>query len=184
MTETVLIIGTVGVLIIIMIVIFRGQKLKKLKFSKLEAEFASDTEKSKSIVLLTEIPERVAWLDLALKLNGISVCHIKVKDRGGQVIAREVVAEKEGPVHYTIEANGSQRLYNANGKLTPIDYIAFGSGQVNIVNGEKYIIHEVTELGAGGAKFSLCLETFENYENGILPDDIADAEIMRMINES
>lgn len=184
MSDTVLIIGTVGVLIIILIVIFRGQKLKKVKFSQLEAEFASDPEESKSLVLLTEIPERVAWLNLAMKLNGKKVCQIKVKDRGGQVIAREVAADKEGPAHYTIEAKGSQRLYNAQGALTPIDYNAFGSGQVNIVYGEKYIIHEVTELGTGGAKFSLCLESFDNYEGGLLPDDIADAEIMRMIDEA
>ena len=164
-----------------MIVIFKGQKLKKIKFSELEAEFASD---SKSLILITKIPDRVAWLDLTMKLNGRSVCRIKAKDQGGQEIAKEVVVENEGEAHYSIKATGSQRLYNSQGQLAPVDYNGFGSGQINIVFGEKLIIHEIAELGFGGAKFSLCSESYNNYEGSLLPDDIAEAEINYMIDET
>ena len=181
MSESALIIGIVGVLVIILIVIFKGQKIKKIKFSELEAEFASD---SKSLILITKIPDRVAWFDLTMKLNGRSVCRIKAKDQGGQEIAKEVVVKNEGEAHYSIKASGSQRLYNSQGQLTPVDYNAIGSGQINIVFGGKFIIHEITELEPGGAKFSLCLDSYDNYESSLLPDDIAEAEINRMIDEA
>jgi hypothetical protein len=177
-------VGIVGVLLVVLVVVFRGQKLRKLKFNEFEAVFSTDSEKSKSLVLLAKVPERIAWLDLVMKLNGSTVCEMKAKDQGGKIIAKEIATDKEGSVHYTIEAKGSQRLYNANGELTPIEYTVFGSGNVNIVYGKKYIIHEVMELGEAGGKFSLCLESYDNYENGLAPDDIAQAEAMRMIEEA
>lgn len=182
MTETVMIIGTVGVLVIVLIVIFKGQKLKKVKFSKLEAEFDTGSDKSRSLVLIIDIPQRVPWLDLAMRLNGELVCEIKAKDRGGEQIVRDVVVEREGNVQYSLEATGYQRLLDSQGQLAVVGYKASGSGHVNIVYGKTFVIYEVLELGPGGAKSRVFLDSYDNYEASTLPDDIAEAEIDRIIN--
>ncbi len=173
MSDTVLITGILCVVAVIIFAVVKGHRLKKIKFEGIEATFSSE---SKSLLLIIKIPDRVAWLDLNLKLNGKTVRNFKARDQGGQKISKEIVVEKDGESFYTITAKGSQRLYNAAGQLKPLDYNVSGSGNINIVFGQEFIIHEVADLGSGGASFSLCLENYENYKNSLPPDDIAEAD--------
>lgn len=152
-----------------------------IEFSKIKAVF--DTGK-KTIIIIAKIPEKFAWVDLELEINGRSVCRIKAKDQGGQEISREVVVKGDGEAHYSIKAIGTQRLYNSAGQLVPFDCNEFGSGQINISLGETYVIHEEAVLGPKGATFNLCLENHKNYQHSLLPDDLSEAEIMGEINRA
>jgi hypothetical protein len=182
MSETVLIIATIGVIIIILVAIIRGQRIKKIQGpGGIVTTFQSGSNK---ITLHVKVPDHVAWLNLKLKLNGRKICQVKAKDRDGKEIVKDVAIKNEGTKNYSIEATGTQRLYNSNMQLTPVQYNASGSGNINIIYDGEYVIHQVADLVPGGTKFRLCLESYQDYDDGVLPDDLAEAEIDRLINES
>lgn len=186
MNNQTIIFGIVVVAIIILFAILKGGKLKSINFGKyISASFSTETSKKREVVLIiTKIPENVAYLELQLYIEGKSVYSIKAKDRGGQEVAREVAMPREGNVHYSIEADGVQRLYSSNMELIAGNYHVSGSGDINLTYGDKLIIHQILELRPDGNVFYLVLEKYDDFINGLLPDDLAETEINRLIDEA
>ncbi len=176
------IIAVVGLIALLFLVVRKGQRLKSVVLGPMSVELDSVASEAPPSVIDFDIPDGVVYLNISLDIGGRHTADFRFSETAGEKVQRELTFPVGGSTYYEMSVTGTRRSRDAHGKTFLTDFHATGSGRINLVHGQRYVVNEVVDLGAGGGVFQYKL--IGARDAAMPPDDVQQEAAQRFFDEN
>ena len=176
------IIAVIGLIVLLFLVVRKGQRLKSVGLGPMSVELDTGSGETPPSIIDFDIPVGVVYMTISLNVGGRHAADFSFSEAAGKKVERELTFPVGGSTYYEMSVAGTRRAKDQHGKNILSDFHAAGSGHINLVHGRRYIVDEAVDLGAGGGVFQYRLLAAN--DASMPPDDVQQEAAQRSFEEN